>query len=146
MVFAEHAATQTKHENGLKLRDAVVMGLFQVIALIPGVSRSGATISAGLLRDLDRLTATRMSFLLGIPALVAAGGLEALQDHKDIADTVGWTPTLVALVVSFVVGFASIAWLLRFVVKHSITWFVWYRVALGLALIGMLTTGVISAT
>ncbi|HEY2792633.1 MAG TPA: undecaprenyl-diphosphate phosphatase, partial [Micromonosporaceae bacterium] len=64
----------------------------------------------------------------------------------DISSTVGWTPTLVALVVSFIVGYVSIAWLLRFVVKHSITWFVWYRVALGLALIGMLVTGVVSAT
>jgi undecaprenyl-diphosphatase len=146
MVFAEHAATQTKHENGLTLKDSVFMGVFQVASLVPGVSRSGATISAGLLRDTDRVTATRMSFLLGIPALVAAGGLEAIQDHKDISSTVGWTPTLVALVVSFIVGYASIAWLLRFVVKHSITWFVWYRVALGLALIGMLVTGVVSAT
>jgi undecaprenyl-diphosphatase len=146
MVFAEHAATQTKHENGLTIKDAVFMGVFQVASLVPGVSRSGATISAGLLRDIDRVTATRMSFLLGIPALVAAGGLEAIQDHQDISSTVGWTPTLVALVVSFVVGYASIAWLLRFVVKHSITWFVWYRVALGLALIGMLVTGVVSAT
>jgi undecaprenyl-diphosphatase len=146
MVFAEHAATQTKHENGLKIKDAIFMGVFQVIALVPGVSRSGATISAGLLRDLDRLTATRMSFLLGIPALVAAGGLEAVQDHKDISSTVGWPPTLVALAVSFVVGFASIAWLLRFVVKHPITWFVYYRVALGVVLIAALTTGAISAT
>jgi undecaprenyl-diphosphatase len=146
MVFAEHAATQTRGEGSLRFKDAVFMGVFQVVALVPGVSRSGATISAGLLRDLDRLTATRMSFLLGIPALVAAGGLEAVQDHSDIANTVGWTPTIVALVVSFVVGFASIAWLLRFVVKHSITWFVWYRVALGVALIGMLATGVVSAT
>lgn len=146
MVFAEHAATQTKHENGLKIKDAVFMGVFQVAALVPGVSRSGATISAGLLRDIDRLTATRMSFLLGIPALVAAGGLEAIQDRSDISSTVGWTPTLVAIVISFVVGYISIAWLLRFVVKHSITWFVWYRVALGLALIGMLITGTVSAT
>jgi len=146
MVFAEHAATQTKRENGLRPRDAVVIGVFQVVALVPGVSRSGATISAGLLRDLDRLTATRMSFLLGIPALVAAGGLEAFKDQKDISSTVGWTPTLVALVVSFVVGYISIAWLLRFVVKHSITWFVWYRVAAGLALAAMLATGVIAAT
>ncbi len=146
MIFAEHAATQTKHEGGLRMRDAVFIGVFQVIALIPGVSRSGATISAGLLRDIDRVTATRLSFLLGIPALVAAGGLEAVKDHKDISSTVGWTPTLVALVISFIIGFASIAWLLRFVVNHSITWFVWYRVALGIALMAMLATGVITAT
>jgi undecaprenyl-diphosphatase len=146
MVFAEHAATQTRGEQNLKIRDAVFMGVFQVIALIPGVSRSGATISAGLLRDLNRVTATRMSFLLGIPALTAAGALEAYKRHKDISDTVGWTPTLVALAVSFVVGFASIAWLLRFVVRHSIVWFVWYRVLLGLALIAALITGALAAT
>jgi undecaprenyl-diphosphatase len=122
------------------------MGCFQVIALIPGVSRSGATISAGLLRDLDRVTATRMSFLLGIPALAAAGALEAVQDKSDISHTVGWTPTIVALVVSFIVGFISIAWLLRFVAKHSIVWFVWYRFALGGLLIAALATGFIDAT
>lgn len=146
MVFAEHAATQTRGEATLRIRDSIFMGVFQVIALIPGVSRSGATISAGLLRDLDRVTATRMSFLLGIPALTAAGGLEAVKDHSDISATIGWTPTLVALAVSFVVGFASIAWLLRFVVRHSIVWFVWYRVALGVALIVALITGGIAAT
>jgi undecaprenyl-diphosphatase len=146
MIFAEHAATQSKGENGLKIRDAIFIGSFQVIALIPGVSRSGATISAGLLRDLDRVTATRMSFLLGIPALAAAGALEAVKDKKDIAHTVGWTPTLVALVVSFIVGFISISWLLRFVSKHSIVWFVWYRFALGGLLNAALATGFISAT
>jgi undecaprenyl-diphosphatase len=146
MVFAEHAATQTRDEASLRMSDAVFMGLFQVIALVPGVSRSGATISAGLLRDLDRVTATRMSFLLGIPALTAAGGLEAVKRRHDIADTVGWTPTLVALGVSFVVGFAAIAWLLRFVARHSIVWFVWYRVAVGAALVVALAVGAIAAT
>jgi len=141
MVFAEHAGTQTRHENGLRLSDSVFMGTFQVFALVPGVSRSGATISAGLLRDIDRVTATRMSFLLGIPALTAAGALEAVSDRKDIAATVGWTPTIVGIVVSFIVGYISIAWLLRFVVRHSIVWFVWYRVALGLILIVALTVG-----
>ena len=80
------------------------------------MSRSGATISAGLLRDLDRVTATRMSFFLGIPALTAAGALEAVDQRDDIRATVGWAPTAVGLVVSFVVAYASIAWLLRFVV------------------------------
>jgi len=141
MVFAEHAATQTRHEVSLRNGDAVFMGIFQVFSLIPGVSRSGATISAGLLRDIDRLTATRMSFLLGIPALAAAGGLEAISDSHQISDTVGWAPTLVALVVSFIVGYISIAWLLRFVVRHSIVWFVWYRVALGIVIIVALVAG-----
>jgi undecaprenyl-diphosphatase len=146
MVFAEHAATATRGENGLRVPDAVFMGVFQVFSLIPGVSRSGATIAAGLLRDLDRVTATRMSFLLGVPALTAAGGLEAVSNRKDIADTVGWTPTIVGVVVSFIVGYASIAWLLRFVSKHSIVWFVWYRLLAGAAVIALIVTGVITAT
>lgn len=141
MVFAEHAATQTRGEASLRVGDGLFMGVFQVFSLFPGVSRSGTTISAGLLRDLDRVTATRMSFLLGIPALTAAGGLEAISDRKDIASTVGWTPTLVALVVSFFVGYASIAWLLRFVVRHSIVWFVWYRLLLGGVIIVALVVG-----
>jgi undecaprenyl-diphosphatase len=146
MIFAEHAATQTKGEGTLRIRDAIFIGSFQVIALIPGVSRSGATISAGLLRDLDRVTATRMSFLLGIPALTAAGGLEAVKDYKDISDTVGWTATGVATVVSFIVAFATIKWLLQFVVHHSIAAFTWYRFALGGALIVALATGYLTAT
>jgi undecaprenyl-diphosphatase len=141
MVFAEHAATQTRHEDGLTKTDAVVLGIFQVFSLIPGVSRSGATISGGLLRDIDRVTATRMSFLLGIPALAAAGGLEAISDSHQISDTVGWTPTIVGMIVSFVVGYISIAWLLRFVARHSIVWFVPYRLALGVAIIVLLILG-----
>jgi undecaprenyl-diphosphatase len=145
MVFAEHAATQTRGEDALRLSDGAVMGVMQVFALIPGVSRSGATISGGLLRDLDRVTATRMSFLLGIPALTAAGALEAWSNRKDVADTVGWGATGIGLLVSFIVGYISIAWLLRFVQKHSIVWFVWYRVGLGLLIIGLLVTNTIAA-
>lgn len=146
MIFAERAATQTKAEGQVKLRDGVFIGVFQVASLIPGVSRSGATISGGLLRDFDRVTATRLSFLLGIPALVAAGGLEAIQDHKDISDTVGWSPTIVGIVISFIVGYASIAWLLRFVSHHSIAKFVWYRIPLAIVVAALLVTGTITAT
>jgi undecaprenyl-diphosphatase len=146
MIFAEHAATQTRGENSLRVRDAIFMGVFQVFSLIPGVSRSGTTIAAGLLRDLDRVTATRMSFLLGVPALAAAGGLEAVSNRKEVADTVGWTPTIVGLVISFIVGYASIAWLLKFVSRHSIVWFVWYRLLAGAAVIALLVTGTIAAT
>jgi undecaprenyl-diphosphatase len=110
------------------------------------VSRSGATISAGLLRDLDRVTATRLSFLLGIPALTAAGLLEAVTAKDEISARVGWVPTAVGTVVSFVVAYASIAWLLRFVSRNSIIPFVWYRVALAALLIAGLATGVLSAT
>ena len=143
MVLAERRGTQQRDETQITLRDVVVIGVVQCIALVPGVSRSGATISAGLLRGLDRVTATRMSFFLSIPALVAAG----LYEIKDaIAGDISLMSTVVATVVSFVVAYAAIAWLLRFVAHHSIEVFVLYRVALGLLLVGLLATGTISAT
>lgn len=139
MVLAERRATQTRGEADVTMRDAVLIGLAQCVALVPGVSRSGATISAGLLLGIDRVTATRMSFLLGVPALVGAGATQlpsALQEGG-----VGLTSVVVGTVVSFVVAYASIAWLLRFVAGHSIVAFVPYRVALGLAvLVGVAVT------
>jgi undecaprenyl-diphosphatase len=144
MVFSEHAATQQKGEGRLNLVDAVVIGLTQCLALVPGVSRSGATISAGLLRDLDRVTATRLSFFLGIPALVAAGAFE-LKDAVH-GNSVGVPALAVGTLVSLVVAYASIAWLLRFVVRHSLRSFVWYRVLLGLGLIAALSAGWLTAT
>lgn len=146
MVFAERAATQLRTEADVTLMDGVIIGVAQCFALVPGVSRSGATISAGLLRDLDRVTATRLSFFLGIPALSAAGALEAVSARDEISTVVGWLPTAVGTAVSFVVAYASIAWLLRYVARHSIVTFVWYRVLLGLALIVALAAGWISAT
>jgi undecaprenyl-diphosphatase len=143
MVFAEHAATQSRSETDVSLKDSVIIGLAQCIALIPGVSRSGATISVGLLRDLDRVTATRLSFFLGIPALTAAGLFELKDALK--GDTVGVPALAVGTVVSFIVAYASIAWLLRFVVRHSIVTFVWYRVALGVVLIVALGGGWLAA-
>ncbi len=146
MVFAERAATQQRDGRDIRLKDGLIIGLVQVFSLIPGVSRSGATISAGLLRDLDRVTATRLSFLLGIPALTAAGMYEAVETQEAISARVGWTPTIVGTIVSFFVAYASIAWLLRFVSRRSIMPFVYYRVALGLLLVAGLATGVVHAT
>jgi undecaprenyl-diphosphatase len=146
MAFAEKAATHQRDERDVRPLDGLIIGLVQVLSLIPGVSRSGATISAGLLRDLDRVTATRLSFFLGIPALTAAGALEALTAKDEISATVGWVPTIVGTIVSFVVAYASIAWLLRYVSKNSIMIFVWYRVAIGVLVIVLLSAGVISAT
>jgi undecaprenyl-diphosphatase len=144
MVFAEAMATQKRGETKVNLMDGLLIGLAQCIALIPGVSRSGATISIGLLRDLDRVTATRLSFFLGIPALTAAG----LYELKDAlhGNSVGVPALAVGTVVSFIVAYASIAWLLRFVVRHSIVTFVWYRVALGVLLVVALSAGWIAAT
>jgi undecaprenyl-diphosphatase len=130
-------------EGQVTMRDGLVIGLVQCFSLIPGVSRSGATISAGLVQGLDRVTATRLSFFMAIPALTAAG----LYQLRDIdPSVVGFGEMAVGIVVSFLVAYASIAWLLRFVAHHPITIFVWYRVALGLALCVALGTGWLSAT
>ena len=129
-------------EGGVTLRDGLVIGLVQCFSLIPGISRSGATISAGLFAGLDRVTATRLSFFMAIPALTAAG----LYELKDVDVAVlGIGQMLVGVVVAFVVAYASIAWLLRFVAGHAITVFVWYRVALGVLLIVALSAGWLTA-
>ena len=144
MLLAEYVARQDRGERDLNLLDVLLIGFAQCLALIPGVSRSGATISVGLMRGLDRVTATRLAFLLGIPALVGAGVYELPSALAD--GGVGWLPTLIGTVVSFVVAYASVAWLLKYVAKHSIAVFVWYRWAIGGALIVALATGAMTAT
>lgn len=143
MILAERRGSQHRGEHDLTLADAVVIGLVQCFALIPGVSRSGATISAGLLRGLDRVAATRLAFFLSIPALVAAG---IYQLPEALSGGIGVAATAVATLVSFVVAYASVAWLLRFVAHHSIEVFVVYRVLLGLVLVVLLATGVLTPT
>ncbi|WP_372727964.1 undecaprenyl-diphosphate phosphatase [Nocardioides sp.] len=143
MWFAERVARQDRAERDLGMRDAIFVGLFQCFSLVAGVSRSGATISAGLLRGLDRVTATKLSFYLSIPALVAAG-LFSLKDLSGSTISVGHVA--VGTTVSFLVAYAAIAWLLRFVAHHSIGWFVPYRLALGFGLVALLATGTMSAT
>jgi undecaprenyl-diphosphatase len=143
MVAAERLGSRSRPFTAFTFRDAVTMGLVQCLALIPGVSRSGATISAGLFRGLDRVAATRIAFLLGIPALAGAG----LYELKDaVSGNVGAAALIVGTIVSFVVAYASVAWLLRFVTKHSIEVFVAYRLALGLLLVVLLASGTMSAT
>ena len=130
-------------EGQVTMRDGLIIGLVQCFSLIPGVSRSGATISAGLINGLDRVTATRLSFFMAIPALTAAG----LYEVKDLDPrVVGIGQMSVGIVIAFVVAYASIAWLLKFVAHHPITIFVWYRVALGLVLFVLLGGGWLSAT
>jgi len=142
-----HAVLEThgvqRGEGQVTMRDGVIIGLVQCFSLIPGVSRSGATISAGLMNGLDRVTATRLSFFMAIPALTAAG----LYELKDVnASVVGFGQLAVGVVIAFVVAYASIAWLLTFVAHHPITLFIPYRVALGVALVIALSTGYLSAT
>jgi undecaprenyl-diphosphatase len=130
-------------EGRVGVRDGIIIGLVQCFSLVPGVSRSGATISAGLFRGIDRLTATRLSFFLAIPALTAAGLYEAVS--TDLSN-LGTGQMAVGVVVAFGVAYASIAWLLRFVATNTLIPFVWYRVALGLVLVVTLVTGVVTPT
>lgn len=145
MFVADRRGRQTRHERDVTWRDTLIIGLTQCFALIPGVSRSGATISAGLLLNLDRVTATRLSFFLGIPALAAAGLLEVTTQASHITTGVGWTATILGIVASFIVGYISIAWLLKFISQNDFSLFIWYRLVLGGAIIGLLMTNVIGA-
>jgi undecaprenyl-diphosphatase len=145
MAFADHAATQVRHEQDTTWKDTLVIGIVQCLALIPGVSRSGATMSAGLLRDFDRVTVTKLSFFLSIPALFGATILQVHDYSGQIASGVGWVNTATATLVSFVVGYAAVAWLLRFISRHSYSVFIAYRIVLGGLLIVLLATDTIAA-
>jgi undecaprenyl-diphosphatase len=135
MVYAERRARGGRAERDMTVRDGLIIGVVQAVALIPGVSRSGATISAGLLAGFDRVAATRLAFFLSIPALTAAG---IYQLPEALGSGVGTVPTIVGTVIAFVVAYASVAWLLRFVAHHSIAAFVPYRVVLGVVVIVVL--------
>ncbi|MFN2497139.1 MAG: undecaprenyl-diphosphate phosphatase [Pseudonocardiaceae bacterium] len=148
LAAAEHYGQQRRPLQQLTVTDGVVMGFAQAMALVPGVSRSGGTISAGLFLGLTRPAAVRYSFLLAIPAVVAAGVFQLPDVFA--AGGPGLQPSVtqmvVATLIAFMVGYASIAWLLRYVQRHSVYLFVWYRVALGLVVLALLATGTISAT
>lgn len=149
LAFAEYWGRQTRTLQNFRMRDGVVMGFAQAMALIPGVSRSGGTLTAGLLLNLTRETAARYSFLLAIPAVVMSGVL-SLEDVFAPAAPGTSVPSgaqmIVATVVAFAVGYAAIAWLLRYVARHTLYIFVLYRVALGTLVLALLLTGTISAT
>jgi undecaprenyl-diphosphatase len=143
MAFADHAATQVRHEDDVTWKDTLIIGTVQCLALIPGVSRSGATMSAGLLRDLDRVTVTKLSFFLSIPALLGATVLQVAQESSNISNGVGWANTLTATIVSFAVAYVAVAWLLKFIAGHTYSVFIGYRLVLGSLLLVLLATGVI---
>lgn len=145
MWLADSTAKQVRTEKDATWKDTLAIGFAQCLALIPGVSRSGATISVGLFRGFDRVTATRLAFFLGIPALLAAGIFQAVTQYHHISDGIGWVPTIVATICSFVAGYAAVAWLIKFISKHSYKGFIIYRVILGLIIIGLLLTNVIPA-
>lgn len=145
MWWADKKAKQNLHEEDITWRDTLAVGIAQCLALIPGVSRSGATMSAGLLRNFDRVAVTKLSFFLSIPALSAAGILQIISKHSAIGSSVGWTATIIATLISFVVAYISVAWLLKFVAKHDYSVFIWYRVIVGVLLLIALATNFISA-
>lgn len=146
MWLADRYAKQDRSETGVSWKDTLFIGSMQCLALIPGVSRSGATMSAGLFRGFDRVTVTKLSFSLSIPALFAAGILQTASNIDTIANGVGWLPTIVATVVSFGVAYVVVAWLLKFIAKHDYSVFIAYRLVLGLTIILLLVTGAITAT
>jgi undecaprenyl-diphosphatase len=141
---ADRVGSQKRAIGDLTLRSSVALGLAQACALVPGVSRSGATISLGRLLGFDREAATRFAFLLAIPAVVGAG-LYELPEIPHGENAYGAWSTLVATVVAFVVGYASIAWLLRYVTTHSYLPFVVYRIVLGGFTLVMLGLGAFTA-
>jgi undecaprenyl-diphosphatase len=144
LFIAERRGLRNRDEEDITTQDAIVVGAAQALALVPGVSRSGATITAGLFQGLDRVAAARFSFLLSVPAVVASGLFEARKIGG--AGAPGMGVTVVATVISFAVGLASIAWLIRYVSKHSTFIFIGYRIVLGVVLFGLLAGGAISAT
>ena len=146
MWAVDRSATQVRHEDDVTMRDTLIIGVTQCLALVPGVSRSGATMSAGLLLGLDRVAVTRLSFFLSIPALTAAGIYQAVQEYDAISDGIGWGPTLLGTAVSFVVAYASIAWLLRYIARHTFSLFIVYRIAIGALVLGLVAGGAMAAT
>ena len=145
---AERFGRQTRDVEQLTWRDSVTVGLAQCLALVPGVSRSGATISAGLFLGQTRELAARFGFLLAIPAVFASGLFSLPDAFHPVGDgmSASGPQLLVATVIAFVVGFAAVSWFLRFLVRHSMYWFVGYRVVLGTVVLILLGTGVVSAT
>ncbi|MEU9578392.1 undecaprenyl-diphosphate phosphatase [Streptomyces chilikensis] len=137
-----HRLRRPKDLSHLGVRDGLVFGLCQAMALIPGVSRSGATISGGLFMGYRREAAARYSFLLAIPAVLASGLFELGDAMK--GSHVSWGPTVLATVIAFVCGYAVIAWFMKFISTKSFMPFVWYRIALGLVILALVGAGVLS--
>jgi undecaprenyl-diphosphatase len=144
---AEFYGRQTRRVEQLTWKDSIIVGLAQCLALVPGVSRSGATISAGLIRGMDRELAARFGFLLAIPAVFASGLFSLPDAFHPVGEgmSASGPQLLVATLIAFVVGFAAVAWFLRFLVRHSMYWFVGYRVLLGTIVLILLGTQVVSA-
>ncbi len=141
--IADRIGSQSKELKDLSVRDGVIYGLCQALALVPGVSRSGASITGGLFLGYTREAATRYAFLLAIPAVMASGLYQALDISSD--PTVSWGPTILATAIAFVIGYAVIAWLIRYVSTNSYMPFVIYRIGLGTLVLVLLGAGVLTS-
>ncbi len=138
--FAEKVSTRARSIEQITWKDCLWIGCAQALALIPGASRSGTTITAALFLGLDRTAGARFSFLLSIPAVLASGIFELLQiNHPSFS--LGMGNLIIATLLSAVAGYAAIAWLLRFLMRHSNMVFVWYRFGLGILLTILLLAG-----
>ncbi|BAU95869.1 undecaprenyl pyrophosphate phosphatase [Corynebacterium suranareeae] len=144
-ILAEKMGKKERDYDKLTMKDAIIMGLAQCLALIPGVSRSGGTISAGLFLGLKREVATKFSFLLAIPAVLGSG-LYSLPDAfaPSSGQAASGLQLTVGTLVAFVVGYISIAWLMKFVANHSFSWFAAYRIPAGLLVMLLLALGLLN--
>jgi undecaprenyl-diphosphatase len=144
MAVAESLAKHLRPLEDVRAKDGLVVGLFQTLALVPGVSRSGSTITGALFLGFDRESAARLSFLLSIPAILIAGIFE-LVTEADALRTVGLGPTVSATFAAFISGYISIGFLLRFLRTRSTLAFIAYRIVLGVLLLALLSQGVLDA-
>jgi undecaprenyl-diphosphatase len=148
LFWADRVGTKKRELGDLTLGHGVAFGLAQAMALIPGVSRSGGTISMGLFLGYTRAAAARYSFLLAVPAVLGSGAYQAQQALTGATEDepVVWGPTIVATVIAFGVGLSVIAWLLRYLDRGTFTPFVVYRIVVGLLVLGLVLGGVLSPT
>jgi undecaprenyl-diphosphatase len=148
LYWADRVGAKKRELRDLTVGHGIAFGFAQAMALVPGVSRSGGTITMGLFLGYTRAAAARYSFLLAVPAVLGSGffqAYEALTGDVE-GETVAWGPTIVATVIAFAVGLSVIAWLLRYLNRGSFTPFVVYRVVLGLTVLALVGTGVLNPT
>ncbi len=141
LALGEIIGNQKRNFQDLSLKDGILLGLAQALAIIPGVSRSGSTITAGLFSNLDRATAARFSFLLGIPAIAISGLVELKGMFDSGAASTGFVPLIGALISSAVFSYLAIAWLLEFLKRRSTWVFVWYRLGFGVFILAAVALG-----
>lgn len=140
---AETIGTRKRKFDKLGTKDGILMGLGQALALIPGVSRSGSTLTAGLFMGLERATAARFSFLLGIPAITLAGLVELKSILSEGLGEAGILPLIVGVISAGIFSYLAIAWLLKFLQTQSTWVFIWYRLVFGVVILGAIATGLL---